>query len=133
MKKPAMQMAGFFYEALSMNQPGTHILLFSYGTLQSKPVQLASFGRELEGTPDVLPGYRLRMLPITDPAVLAASSKAEHPIIWPSGNPDDEVAGTVFRITGQELAAADAYEVSDYKRVDVQLKSGIHAWAYIEA
>ena len=33
----------------------------------------------------------------------------------------------------QELAAADAYEVSDYKRVRVALASGLTAWVYVQA
>lgn len=33
-------------------------LLFSYGTLQQKAVQLATFGRELSGTKEVLVGYQ---------------------------------------------------------------------------
>jgi hypothetical protein len=37
----------------------------------------------------------------------------------------------VFRITPEELAAADSYEVSDYKRVSVVLTSGIEAWVYV--
>ena len=65
------------------------ILLFSYGTLQDRKVQVAGFGRELRGT--------------------------------------------VFEITAQELAAADKYEVSDYKRVSVTLKSGLQAWVYVRA
>ena len=51
----------------------------------------------------------------------------------PSADSGDEVAGTVFKITASELAAADAYEVSDYKRIEVQLKSGIDAWVYVKA
>jgi hypothetical protein len=39
----------------------------------------------------------------------------------------------VFQITPQELAAADEYEVSEYKRVAVTLKSGLTAWAYVRA
>lgn len=35
------------------------VLLFSYGTLQDKAVQLANFGRELNGQADRMPGYRL--------------------------------------------------------------------------
>ena len=34
------------------------VLLFSYGTLQDKAVQLANFGRELNGQADRMPGYR---------------------------------------------------------------------------
>jgi len=98
------------------------ILLFSYGTLQDKNVQVAHFGRELRGHRDSVPGYRQAMLEITDPDVIAASGKTHHPIVEPSPNAADEVPGTVFEITAQELEAADKYEVSDYKRVSVNLK-----------
>ena len=53
--------------------------------------------------------------------------------ISPSGDPSDEVAGTVFRISADELAAADRYEVADYTRVQVRLKSGREAWVYVKA
>ena len=45
------------------------VLLFSYGTLQDKDVQIASFGRELTGREDALPGYVRRIVPIVDPNV----------------------------------------------------------------
>jgi hypothetical protein len=32
-----------------------------------------------------------------------------------------------------ELLAADRYEVADYKRVEVVLKSGATAWVYVKA
>jgi gamma-glutamylcyclotransferase (GGCT)/AIG2-like uncharacterized protein YtfP len=109
------------------------ILLFSYGTLQDKAVQLANFGRELRGRADSMPGYRQTLLAITDPQVVATSGKTHHPIVEPSPNRQDEVAGTVFEITAEELTAADKYEVSDYKRVSVTLKSGVQAWVYVRA
>lgn len=112
---------------------GFPILLFSYGTLQDKPVQLSNFGRELVGQPDQMLGYKKSYVEITDPEVLAASGKTHHPIVSPSVDLDDTVAGTVFQITRQELAAADAYEVSDYKRVAVGLASGLTAWVYVQA
>jgi hypothetical protein len=40
------------------------VLLFSYGTLQKKNVQIANFGRELTGRADALPGYGCYLLPI---------------------------------------------------------------------
>lgn len=107
--------------------------LFSYGTLQQADVQAASFGRLLEGHPDTMPGYRQSMIEITDPDVIAMSGKRFHPIVTKSGDEKDEVAGTVFEITEAELAAADAYEVSYYRRVRVRLKSGLDAWVFIEA
>lgn len=109
------------------------INLFSYGTLQLDSVQLSSFGRLLSGTKDAIPGFSRSMVEITDPGVIRASGSNFHPIVGPSSNPADEVEGTVFQITGEELAAADDYEVSDYRRIEVRLKSGIMAWVYVRA
>ncbi|MGN7744335.1 gamma-glutamylcyclotransferase family protein [Pseudomonas sp. 22526] len=101
--------------------------LFSYGTLQDKAVQLANFGRELEGRADALPGYEQAWVEITDPEVLATSGKTHHPIL----RPGSAASAPIPRITAQELAAADSYEVADYKRVSVVLQSGIEAWVYV--
>ena len=111
----------------------TGISLFSYGTLQQEQVQMETFGRPLAGQPDALPGYRRDMVRITDPAVIAASGADHHPIVLASADPADEVSGTVFEITPAELEAADGYEVSDYKRIEVRLKSGRGAWVYVKA
>jgi hypothetical protein len=108
------------------------VLLFSYGTLQQREVQLASFGRELDGRPDRLPGFELTTVAITDPGVVAVSGSAEHPIARATGDPADEVPGTVFELTPQELEAADAYEVDDYARVLAPLASGAQAWVYAQ-
>lgn len=110
-----------------------NVLLFSYGTLQLERVQLESFGRVLDGDDDVMPGYRRLMVEITDPDVLRTSGERFHPIVVPSDDPTDEVVGKVFRISAAELAAADSYEVDDYKRVAARLKSGKEAWVYIQA
>ena len=115
-----------------MANPVTH-LLFSYGTLQMRDVQMARFGRILEGRPDALPGFRLTMIEITDPEVIAASGMDRHPLVVPSQEPSDAVDGSVFTITEAELASADEYEVDDYVRVEVTLTSGTKAWAYLEA
>lgn len=117
---------------MSQNQ-GFEILLFSYGTLQDSTVQLKNFGRTLVGRHDQMTGYILSYIEITDPEVIASSGKTHHPIISPSTSSKDNVPGTVFQITPQELAAADAYEVSDYKRIAVGLTSGLTAWVYIKA
>ena len=109
------------------------IHLFSYGTLRQPDVQMASFGRLLAGSDDAMPGYRVEQVEITDPDVLATSGARFHPIVAPAGDPSEEVAGTVFRINEEELWAADAYEVDDYARTQVKLKSGIHAWVYVKA
>ena len=107
-------------------------LLFSYGTLQQEGVQMTQFGRLLKGHADALPGWRQEMVEITDPDVLAKSGKAYHPIVIP-GRKDDCVPGMVFEITPEELAAADRYEVDDYRRIAAPLKSGVTAWVYVKA
>ena len=109
------------------------IWLFSYGTLQQEGVQLATFGRRLEGRADVLPGYATSLFEIKDADVIATSDKTHHLMARPTGNPADEVMGVAFRLTPAELAAADTYEVSDYKRVAVRLRSGLEALVYVEA
>jgi hypothetical protein len=55
--------------------------LLSYGTLQKEQVQIETFGRILQGDQDILTGYRLEMLEITDPEVLRKSSQKFHPIL----------------------------------------------------
>lgn len=105
--------------------------LFSYGTLQYENVQLSNFGRKLEGRKDQLPGFELTMLEITDPDVIATSGEAFHPIITFTGKSTNCVDGMVFDISEEELRRADAYEVSDYKRIKVKLSSGISAWVYV--
>jgi len=109
------------------------VLLFSYGTLRQDNVQMASFGRLLTGRPDALHGYTTIMTEITDPNVAATSGLKFHPMVVHTGNPADEVPGTLFSVTEAELAAADKYEVSDYKRIKVVLKSGESAWVYVKA
>ncbi len=48
--------------------------LFSYGTLQLDSVQQANFGRLLQGASDVLIGYVLDKLEITDEEVISVSA-----------------------------------------------------------
>lgn len=113
------------------NEPSE--FLFSYGTLQLEPVQIATFGRRLSGRLDRLPGYVTGLLEITDEQVLATSGKTHHPMLVMTGRPQDGVDGTVFTVTAAELAHADAYEVADYRRDRVRLASGMLAWAYLDA
>ncbi len=108
-----------------------NINLFSYGTLQLDSVQLASFGRLLHGCDDAVPGWCLEQIEILDPEVVRLSGQKFHPLMRPSIKADDQVIGRVFRLTAQELAAADRYEVSDYRRIEVVLASGATAWVYV--
>lgn len=107
--------------------------LFSYGTLQLEAVQMATFGRQLTGTSDVLRGFEVVPLKIEDPAVVAISGKAYHTMARFTGRASDVVAGTVFAVTADEITNADKYEVAAVKRVAVVLQSGARAWVYVDA
>ena len=107
------------------------IALFSYGTLQLPAVQLEKYGRLLDGEEDALRSYRIEPLVVDDPDVIRLSGKAQHPIARFSGNPNDQVAGVVYMLTGDELAATDDYEVAPYERIEVTLQSGRRAFAYV--
>ena len=107
--------------------------LFSYGTLRQPAVQIATFGRELQGMADALIGYVLTEVEITDEYVIQLSDKRFHPMLKRTGKSSDAVEGTVFEITAEELAQADAYEVSLYARKRAPLRSGGQAWIYADA
>lgn len=107
--------------------------LFSYGSLRQPEVQLGNFGRLLEGEADAASGWRVEEVHIDDPAVVALSGSDRHKIMVPTGDPADCVEGFVFALTPDELAAADAYEVADYARVEIDLRSGGRCWAYARA
>lgn len=85
----------------------------------------------MTGTADALPGYDTEWLTITDPAVIAVSGTDRHPVVRRSPKPGVSVAGTVLSISASDLAAADLYEVDDYRRHLVDLASGTQAWAYL--
>ena len=109
--------------------PASH-RVFSYGTLRQPEVQRALYGREVPTVPDVLPGYRLDWLLITDPEVVRTSGSDRHPILR-AGTGDDAVEGAYLELDDAELSATDDYEVDDYTRVEATLASGVPAWVYV--
>lgn len=106
------------------------VRLFSYGTLQKPKVQLATYGRQLEGSADALRGYRLAPLRIDNPAVVRVSGKPVHMIARATGDDADRIEGVLFLLTAEELARTDAYEVEAYTRIEVELESGTLAFVY---
>jgi hypothetical protein len=105
--------------------------LFSYGTLQTEAVQLANFGRSLEGEPDALVGYALALIPLQAGAHVTHAGARHLRNARFTGNASDVVEGMRFAVTREELERADAYERSaDYRRVLVTLRSGLEAWIY---
>jgi gamma-glutamyl AIG2-like cyclotransferase len=107
------------------------VALFSYGTLQQAEVQLATYGRLLEGERDALLGYRLEPLAIDDPRVVGVSGKEVHTIARPSADPAHRIPGVLFLLDEAELEATDCYETSAYIRIEAILESGRSAWVYV--
>lgn len=107
--------------------------LFSYGTLQLEAVQMATFGRHLTGTRDVLSRYEQASIEITDQTTVSLSGKSQHSIARFTGHPSDTIWGTVYAVTPEEIERADRYEVPEYQRVAVVLESGRRAWVYVDA
>ena len=93
--------------------------LFAYGTLRMEEVQLANFGRRLEGVSDALVGYRLAM-------------SGEHRNLEFTGNAEDLVEGIVYKLTPKELMQADAYEPEGYARVPARSREGLDVWVYVQ-
>ena len=106
--------------------------LFSYGTLQLETVQLAIFGRQLSGTPDILESYTTLPIEIKDEKTVALSGKSQHTIARFTGRQSDSIHGVVFELTPQELQRADQYEDDAYARISVLLRSGMTSWVYVK-
>jgi gamma-glutamylcyclotransferase (GGCT)/AIG2-like uncharacterized protein YtfP len=107
-------------------------LLFSYGTLQMESVQLALFGRLLDGQPDELVGFAQSLVEVEDPEFVGGGGKAQHAIVRYDGNTHSCVRGTVYELSDGELASADQYEPPPYTRVSTTLASGKRAWVYAD-
>jgi gamma-glutamylcyclotransferase (GGCT)/AIG2-like uncharacterized protein YtfP len=108
-------------------------LLFSYGTLQQPDVQRATFGRTLHGDADALPGFEPSLVKI-EGQVLPTSVGGTHHANVVRTRGETRVNGTVFEVSDEELAAADAFEApARYERIHVTLVSGKQAWVYVFA
>ena len=113
--------------------PSASERLFSYGTLRNGDVQLATFGRLLDGAPDELIGFRQEAHEVADAEFLAKGGARLQSMVVLSGNPADRVPGWAYMLTKAELTAADAYEPRGYRRIETVLASGVRAWVYASA
>jgi hypothetical protein len=113
------------------HQPEARVFLFSYGTLRQANVQLATFGRLLDGREDSLPGFTLAPMTIADPHVVAVSGAAVHTIARPAAGAAEPIPGLVFSLTAAELEAADRYESGTIRRIRARLVSGAEAFVYV--
>jgi gamma-glutamylcyclotransferase (GGCT)/AIG2-like uncharacterized protein YtfP len=100
-------------------------LLFSYGTLQQTNVQLAMFGRRLDGQRDEL--LKFEQSSVTN-------GDTHHANVTFNGNEESRVTGMVFEVTDAELAKVDEYEEAFfYQRVAAMLASGRQTWVYVHS
>lgn len=104
--------------------------LFSYGTLQKEKTQLALFGRILQGSADILSGYQIATIEITDESFLSKGEEKFQRTLILTKDKNDTIKGTALEVTKEELLIADKYEPENYKRIKVQLESGKEAWIY---
>lgn len=93
--------------------------LFVYGTLLDRAVRRTLTGRDIPGVPDQLEGY------MRGEAVLDGQT---YPDL--RERPGRAVDGERIEVSSSELAALDAYEGPDYRRIRVALASGQTAWVY---
>ena len=105
--------------------------LFSYGTLQKEKVQIDLFGRILKGWSDSLPGYKTATIEITDEAFLAKGENKYQQTAIKTNDRSNNIKGTVFEVTEEELLHSDQYEPEGYIRIRVDLESGRKAWLYV--
>jgi hypothetical protein len=97
-------------------------------------VQRSTFGRRLQGRPDVLPGFEPVRIAIGDPGVVRATGRTHHANLAFTGREGSQVSGTAFEVADAELEAADEYErQAGYVRITVTLASGAPAWVYVHA
>ncbi|MDO3694720.1 gamma-glutamylcyclotransferase family protein [Wenyingzhuangia sp. chi5] len=98
--------------------------LFTYGTLQDESVQLALFNKTLKGSIDSIIGFEKQE--ITLDGVI-------YPILVKNNKSTKVIKGTCYDLSDQEILICDEYEGNEYKRIVIELCSGIEAWVYISS
>ena len=88
------------------------------------------FKRLLHGSKDILGGYRIETIEITDEAFLSKGEEKFQRTLVATNDKSDAVEGTVFEVSAEELLHADKYEPDNYIRIKVPLQSGKEAWIY---
>ncbi|PIE82596.1 MAG: YggS family pyridoxal phosphate-dependent enzyme [Cardiobacteriales bacterium] len=105
--------------------------LFSYATPQQNAIQNEIFGRLLQGEPDILSGYTLSKIPVSDSNTIHQTGKDHYPIALKSDDANSCIKGIIFEISEAELAAVDKYKGHNYQRIIATFASGRRAWVYI--
>ncbi len=77
-------------------------------------------------------GYKVSTIEIKEESFLLKGEQ-KYQLTAVISKDNNNIKGTVFEITEEELRLADKYEPVNYKRVKVVLESGKEAWIYIAA
>jgi len=88
------------------------------------------FKRKLKGSKDILRGFKIEIIGITDEKFLSKGEDKFQKTIIATNDQKDFIEGTIFELTEKELSAADTYEPENYKRVKAKFESGREAWIY---
>lgn len=72
------------------------------------------FGRKLNGSTDILQGFKIETIEITEQAFLSKGEEKYQGTLVPSNN-NDQVQGTLLELTNEELLLADKYEPGNNK------------------
>ena len=90
---------------------------------------LVAFRHDLHRHPELL--YEVHR---TAGKVAERLKRTHHDNVKATGDDWSTVQGTVFDVTDEEIARADAFEAQyNYKRIHVPLASGKEAWCYVHA
>jgi hypothetical protein len=74
--------------------------------------------------------YALKIIQIQDQSFATKNGSHQRTLQF-TGSASDVVEGVALALTRQELEQADEYEPDDYRRVQIQLRSGLDAWVYL--
>ena len=94
--------------------------LFIYGSLQNNEVQMHLFGRLHPGEEATLEGYKVVDFLDCDNQIYPTIEKEK----------GSSVVGKLIALTEEELSKADNYEGGQFKRIEITLVGGQHAWVY---
>lgn len=108
-------------------------LFFSYGVLQFDKTQIDTFGRLLNRTVDIVKGYKLDNIKIQNPEIITLMDNDFHPVAKSTNNLNDEITGTVFELSDEDMAKIETYtqEYTSLTKTEVTLGSGKKSWMYV--
>lgn len=107
-------------------------LLFVYGELRDRALQLDVFGRVPETRPALLRGYAVEQVRLPHP-LGDGTHLSLLPHLRATGGALDRVVGAVLVLSAAELEAIDELAAPAYRRVRVDLVAAAPGWAFVRA